>query len=257
MKRALIAIAVLLLTACGSARTAALASLVRPGASGVSLAGWNLTLPVNAEGQPEGDAKELVPARLDPPYLTRGKDGSLVFYAPSVGARTPDSEHARTELVATSDFTVGKAGTHILTATLSVQQTPSDTHLIVIGQIHGAGSRSSVPWVLVQYDSATKTISCVVERSVKGTKPKLPVLDIRLLTDVPLGGTFRYSIAIGPASLSASASYDGRVDVVSDIRIPAAFSGMPVRFQAGDYQQDGTPEEGSAGRVTFFGLTRQ
>jgi hypothetical protein len=70
--------------------------------SAVSLSGWKLTLPVNADGDLGGKAQQLRVAAATSPWLIRNADGSLTFWAPSAGATTPNSRHSRTELVSDS-----------------------------------------------------------------------------------------------------------------------------------------------------------
>ena len=77
-----------------------------------------------------------------------------------------------------------------------------------------------------------------------------------LLTDVPLGTPFTYSISDdGNGTLTFTATADGRT-ASGTATVPAAFNGAPVRFQAGDYQQaeskGGGADDGA--RVTFHAL---
>jgi len=79
---------------------------------------------------------------------------------------------------------------------------------------------------------------------------------VPLLTDVPLGTRFAYSISDdGNGTLTFTATADGRT-ATGTAAVPAPFNGAPVRFQAGDYQQaeaEGAPADDGA-RVTFHAL---
>ena len=82
-----------------------------------------------------------------------------------------------------------------------------------------------------------------------------------LLTDVPLGTRFAYSISDdGNGTLTFTATADGRT-ATGTAAVPAPFNGAPVRFQAGDYQQAEAEAEAEGGaatddgaRVTFHAL---
>jgi len=90
------------------------------------------------------------PAAITPPWLTANEDGSLTFWAPAEGATTENSDHPRTELNSLTNFTAGR-GTHTLTASVTLLQVPKDGQGIILGQIHGAGDISSVPYVMLRY----------------------------------------------------------------------------------------------------------
>ena len=79
--------------------------------------------------------------------------------------------------------------------------------------------------------------------------------DLPLLSDVPLGAPFDYSISDGgDGTITVTATYGGRTQTAS-APVPAAFSGASVRFQAGAYQQapsaTAAAAPGDGARVTF------
>jgi hypothetical protein len=217
-----------------------------------ALSGWELTLPVSKSGSTSGnDAATVKPAKFVKPYLTQGAHGALDFYAPSIGATTPHSLHARTELVQLGGWTLGDAGTHTLTATVSVSQVPTDTHNIIVGQIHGGGADSSVPLVMLHYRGGT--IDVLVERG-KGQ----PVEDCTLLRNVALNQPFSYQLTAYGSTMVFAASTNEHGTLVSratTYTVPTVDIGYPVRFQAGDYQQSAIRAANDAGRVTFTGLS--
>lgn len=236
----------------GTSATAAPAPAAAPAAkpaATVSLTGWNLTLPVDSSGCQCGDAEQLDPAAITAPWLTRNSAGALVFWAPTEGATTPNSAHPRTELVSDDDFTGDGSGTHVLSSTLSVQQLPPAGD-IVIGQIHGGGSSSSIPFVLLHYTSGSLVVWARPSPSAGSTK------DATLLTGVPLNGSFSYTLTESGKKVEVSVSYDGR-QASTTISLPSGFDGMDLRFQAGDYQQsDANQSSTEGGRLTVTALSQ-
>jgi Alginate lyase len=215
----------------------------------IPLAGWKLTLPVNKAGDLSGKAKELQTAAITPPWLIRNPDGSLNFWAPAIGATTSNSEHSRTELVSDANFTFG-TGVHTMRAVLSVTQVPNTDQDIDVGQIHGGGSMSSIPFVMLHWRDGS--IVVVVKTELSGSASQT----ITLLTGVPLGGRFSYVMTDdGNGNLTLTAAYNGQAQQAV-VPVAAALIGTDERFQVGDYEQavSGTsPTDG--GRVTFYAIT--
>jgi hypothetical protein len=215
----------------------------------VSLSGWNLTLPIDSSGCQCGDAKQLSPAALSSPWLTRSSSGALVFWAPTKGASTPNSAHPRTELVSTGSFSGDSSSTHTLKATLSVQQLPPAND-IVIGQIHGGGSSSSIPLLLLHYTSGSLTVWVRPQPSTSSTKVAT------LLTGVPLNSSFSYTISETGASMKVSVTH-GSTTKSTTIALGSGFDGMTLRFQAGDYQQsDANSSSTEGGKLTVTALSK-
>lgn len=219
-----------------------------PPAVAAMLDGWQLTLPVPG---PKGGAEIVKPAAVSPPWLTADGAGHLVFFAPVNGVTTKNSEHARTELVRLDDFTAG-TGPHTMTASVTLAQVPTQVPSVIIGQIHGAGDISSVPFVMLYYDAGA--VKAVVKQEKSGNAHTT----IPLLTSVPVGASFDYSITDGAdGTLTVTATYQGRT-VSGSAPVPAAFAGATVRFQAGAYQQapssgsTAAPDDGA--RVTFSSI---
>ena len=214
-----------------------------------TLSGWKLTLPTANE---KGDAASVDPAAPSPPYLTTDPAGALVFWAPVQGATTKNSDHARTELNSLTNFAAG-AEKHSLTATVSVNQVPSQAKDVIIAQIHGADTISSVPYVMLHYiDGALKV---VVKQEQKGSGSQ----SFPLTGDVPLDQPFDIGITDnGDGTMTFSASFQGDTPQAT-APVPVAFAGQPVRFQAGAYQLDFSPGSTAAAddgaKVTFSQLT--
>ena len=214
----------------------------------VTLAGWKLTLPIAGR---KGDAATVDPAAVSPPWVEADGQGGLTLWAPVAGATTPNSGHTRTELDSLSPFLAG-VGKHVLTASVTVAQLPHATPDVIIGQIHGSDAISSVPFVMLHDEGGT--IDVVVKQQRTGSDGT----QVRLLTGVPLGTPFTYSISDdGDGTLTFTATADGRT-ASGTAPVPAAFAGAPVRFQAGDYQQADSAHGGAAddgAKVTFHALT--
>ena len=214
----------------------------------VTLAGWKLTLPVVGR---KGDAATVNPAAVSPPWLQTDGHGGLTLWAPVAGATTPNSGHTRTELDSLSPFLAG-VGKHVLTASVTVAQLPRAKPDVILGQIHGSDTISSVPFVMLHDDGGT--IDVVVKQKQSGADGTT----VPLLTGVPLGTPFTFSISDdGNGTLTFTATADDRA-ASRTASVPAAFSGAPVRFQAGDYQQADSTTGGASddgARVTFHALT--
>lgn len=216
--------------------------------AGIDLSGWKLSIPVEND---DGDATTVEPAATTAPWLTITPDGGLGFWAPASGATTPNSTHTRTELNSLTNFTAGQ-GSHTLSASVTLQQEPSDGRGIILGQIHGAEDMSSVPYVMLRYQQGR------VRVAVKQVQDGDDVINYPLLDGVKVGDTFDYTITdTGDGSMAFSATKDG-LTRRAVAPVPAAFTGATVRFQAGDYQQADTPGGADdGGRVTFHRLTQQ
>ncbi|MFI6365973.1 polysaccharide lyase family 7 protein [Nocardia sp. NPDC050630] len=213
----------------------------------ISLRGWKLTIP---EKDKSGHAAVIEPAAVAPPWLTGGPDGSLTFWAPVRGATTPHSEHARTELDSSSNFSAGTSGPHTLKVASAVLQVPTDTKDIILGQIHGAGAISSVPYVMLHYRAGTIE---VVARQLQGGSQ---TLSFPLLTGVPMNQRFDFTISdMGNGTMVFRATY-GTDTKQATALVPQDFHDAAVRFQVGDYQQgheSGDAEDG--GRVTIYQIS--
>ncbi len=213
----------------------------------VRLAGWKITLPVAGR---KGDAATVDPAAVAPPWAVADGHGGLTLWAPVAGATTPNSGHTRTELDSTTPFLAG-VGKHVLTASVTVTKLPRAKPDVIIGQIHGSDAISSVPFVMLH--DAGGTIDVVVKQQRSGSDST----HVPLLTGVPLGTPFAYSISDdGNGTLTFTATANGHT-ATGTAPVPAAFAGAPVRFQAGDYQQADSAHGGAAddgARVTFHAL---
>lgn len=214
----------------------------------VSLSGWQLTLPLPGK---HGAAAIVNPAAPSPPWLSTDNSGALMFFAPVDGAKTKNSDHPRTELVDLNTFTAG-SGHHTLRASVTVAQVPATARDVIIGQIHGADTIKSVPFVMLHYDAGALTV--VIKQQQSGSAAQR----LTLLSDVALGAHFDYSLTDnGDGSLTFTAA-DGPRHASLNAPLPPSFRGATVRFQAGAYQQGLSGHGATAGdgaRLSFSALT--
>lgn len=214
----------------------------------VSLSGWKLTLPVDSSGCQCGSAAQVNPARLVSPWLTQNSAG-LAFWAPAKGATTPNSKHARTELVSLNEYVEG-SGTHTLNVTESVQQVPTSGD-ITIGQIHGGGSTSSIPLLMFHYLKGSLAAATRKSASAQGLT-WTPVLG-----GVPMNSSFSFTITQNTSGTMLITAKAGTRSGKASIPLPSSFHGMDLRFQVGDYQQDPVNNSNTdGGRLTITALAQ-
>ena len=233
-----------------TASSAASAPPLPVAAGPVSLDGWMLTLPVDKHGNLSGKAKQLQQAAVTAPWLVSNSDGSLSFWAPAAGASTSNSEHSRTELVSTNDFTFG-SGVHTLSALVSVTQVPTSDPDICLGQVHGGGAIKSIPFVMLHWRNGS--IVVIVKQELHGSHSQ----SITLLTGVPLNTRFAFSITDnGDGTLGLAASCNGSTQRAT-AQVVSAFMGTDQRFQVGDYQQAVSSSSATdGGRATFYAINQ-
>jgi hypothetical protein len=135
----------------------------------INLAGWKLSIP---EVNDKGDATTLQPAALKAPWLTPTPDGGLMFWAPTSGATTKNSDHPRTELDSLTNFKAGE-GAHTLTASVTPLQVPQDGGGVILDQIHRAddisGFRSKAKRCATRPGTTSRPTTPPVLRTVGGS----------------------------------------------------------------------------------------
>lgn len=232
----------------GQVVPSALAAPLGGSGTTIDLAGWKLSIPVkNSKGTPT----LLQPAQPVAPWMVPDTNGALIFWAPSSGGvTTENSSHPRTELDSLTNFPAGSSGNvHTLHATVAVHQEPQDGQGVILGQIHGAETVSSVSFVMLRYQRGRVYVA--VKQVQKGS----PTVNYPLANGVPLNTPFDFGISdMGNGKLVFSITRNGRIARVP-AAVPAEFRGATVRFQAGSYQQadkPAGPQDG--GKVTFHKL---
>jgi hypothetical protein len=219
-----------------------------PAPSGpIDLTGWKLSIP---EKNAKGDAAAIEPATTKAPWLTPAPHGALIFWAPTTGATTRNSEHPRTELQSLTNFQAGTAR-HTLSASRTLLQLPRDGRGIILGQIHGAADIRSVPYVMLRIQN--DRLRVVVKQVQSGND----LIEYPLLEGIGVNTHIDYTITdLGNGTMVFSATSNGTTRQAK-APVPAAFHGATVRFQAGDYQQANTSGgDQDGGRVIFHGLVQ-
>jgi hypothetical protein len=80
-------------------------------------------------------------------FYTDSIDGSMVFYTPSNGGKTANSQYPRTELRQTgggANWKMADTALYRMTASCRVTRAPSANPTVVIGQIHGSNTNSEL-----------------------------------------------------------------------------------------------------------------
>jgi poly(beta-D-mannuronate) lyase len=250
------------------------------------LSGWEITLPVNADGARGGhDAVTVHPinsstmagVRGSSTYFFTSPNGGMTFYAPVDGARMPGAAtYPRSELLetgySTSHSTTGwplRVGGE-LDATLAVNQVPAveagKVAYIIIGQIHGHGNElckltyapGGVPikGTGTRYNIAFDYVSPEVPDTYFGVVP--------MSAAIPVGQRFSYRIRVQDSRLVVSVTANDQTYTTDpgplDSSWQTAGGGVYV-FKAGVY--DGADSSGEktqgtgAGQVTFYNLAVQ
>ncbi|MFI9273399.1 polysaccharide lyase family 7 protein [Kitasatospora sp. NPDC052896] len=235
-----------------------------PSAEPIDLSRWQLILPVDKNGEASGDDAAVVrPARPTAPWLTQQPDGSLRFWAPAGGATTGHSLHSRTELDSLTDFPVGQ-GQHVLSATLIVQQLPQQSQDITIGQVHGYGSTySAAPFVLLSFNGSRLVLAVESKPKLQGSvgpSDGATTSSQTVLDGLAPGQPLAYTMTVDGARLTVDATLYTTTGAVQhsgsvSVALPPAWNGIPVTFDAGDYEQDDAASSHSGGgQVTFLRL---
>ncbi|MHA6492555.1 polysaccharide lyase family 7 protein [Pseudomonas borbori] len=213
----------------------------------VDLDAWNLSIPV---GTPS--------TTISTPSLKQGyKDnyfkaanGTVFFWAPVTGSRTPNAKYPRSELRETYPNGALRnwkypAADNFLRAALSINQVPSSGR-IVIGQIHI--SNSTKPLLKLEYHHSNN-VGRIVAKIRNKPDDKLP-FKVTLIEGVPMNQRFTYSIHLTPAGTLSINSYGGHWVGQLD----SVWKSKPMYFKAGVYIQDNTGYASEGGRATFYRL---
>lgn len=224
-----------------------------PQSPSIDLSHWKLTLPVDASGKTDGHPMEIQAQRLSggykhADYFYKDANGQFVFWCPVNGARTENTEYARTELrevIDPEDDNVcwSAPGTHVLNARCRVSEVPS-SQKVIIGQIHGYSGKAK-PLIKLQFFKG-RIEALVKEKATKGKDLKLTFPDVGLDKD------FDYEIKLQAGLLSITVN--GATQSLNVFEKDLEWAKQSLYFKAGVYPQDneGPPTEGA--RVSFSRL---
>jgi len=225
----------------------------------VDLSPYTLTLPINSNGleQMGTTAISISNSKLlsgyQSTYFKTTSDTGIVFWCPIDGATTSPgsgSDHPRTELFESAVWSNNQSAS--LSAQLSINQYPSVSKNIIIGQLHGGGTvYKTYPFVMLNIKSGTLTAT--VKGELTGN---LNTKKITLLQNVALNKKLSYTITCTGTNISFTASCNGATGVGNwTTPIPTSWINGMVHFSAGDYVQDTGTNSSDGGKVTFYKLS--
>jgi alginate lyase len=227
----------------------ALSATVAPGGN-FDLSRWELQLPIGSPGSPT----TISPAKLegsngftDQYFFTNTTDGSMSFWDPENGVKTPNSNFARSELREMNTNGTAAAwsipGTHTLTATVKATLIPDH---VAVGQIHlGENSGSTKPLLELFYYK-NGDIKMAIEQTPAGGNEVLHTVG-----NVPLGAKWNYVIGLS-GSNTISLKLNGTNHTWP---LPSSFNGFTMYFKAGDYDQSSGSSSTIGAKVQFYALT--
>lgn len=219
----------------------------------IDLNTWNLTIPV---GEPATTiSTPLLASGYRDDYF-KNIDGTLFFWAPVDGTTTKNAKYPRSELRET--YADGKLrnwkyqdANNFLRATLKVTQVPS-TGKIVIGQIHNV--EGTDPPIKLQYHYKPELKSGNIS-AIYRLKPGASTVSATVMTGVPLGQEFSYTIALTKAGTLAVYAKMPHTDTVRWVaKLDSSWAAQTMYFKAGSYVQDNVGDNTEAGSVRFSSL---
>lgn len=262
---------VALLTACSGGvddRSACEISAVLPEDDGTApkdrldLSHWILTVPVDATGGTTGQADTIQTDELLAGYSSEWfygtDDGGVAFWAPVTGAKTPNSQYARSELREVLDpadqsvnWTIAGGGT--MAAELAVSQTTAATRKVIVGKIVGYSTTEADLTALLHLVYFIHGDTC--KASLYG-----------LLSDAPAKGAATQQLYVIQNALDLNEPFDYTITVsngtltlrsgTNEVSAPinASWNDVPVYFRAGaGLNATGTsPADGAS--ATFYSL---
>jgi len=226
----------------------ALSTTVAPGGN-FDLSRWELQLPIGSPGSPT----TISPTQLagskgfqDKYFFTNTTDGSMSFWDPENGVKTPNSNFARSELrEMNADGTPAAwlaPGTHTLSATLKSTLIPDH---VAVGQIHlGENSGSTKPLLELFYFK-NGNVDMAIEQTPAGGNEVHHVVG-----NVPLGTKFSYVIGLNATTISLNLN-----GTTHTWPLPSSFHGFTMYFKAGDYDQSSGSSSTVGAKVQFYALT--
>jgi hypothetical protein len=244
--------ALVAMSAIPAAADTSLDPTVAPGGN-FDLSTWELQLPTGTDGATD----TIPPSELEGPdgyqsqyFYTDSDDGSMVFWDPENGA-TLGSKYPRTEL-REMDSSGNPAewaipGTHVLSATLSASQIPSD---VCVGQIHDDNSQPGSKPLLELYYHANGDITMGIEQTPAGGD-EVEYYE----TNVPLGNQWSYVISLTGGDTINLSINDGTTTTTDQWPIPSGFDGYLEYFKAGDYDQSSGSDPSVGAQLNFYALS--
>jgi hypothetical protein len=214
-----------------------------PPGENIDLTNWELQLPIGSPGSPTTITQPQLKTFTDAYFYTDPNDGAMTFFTPENGVHTANSNFPRSEL---RELKPGGdwflPGTHIMTATLKVEDTLAH---VSIGQIHigTGGSPSSTKPLLEIFYYSTGQINMLLETTPSGGGPEIA------LTTVPINTKFSYTIKVVGNALTVTMN-----GVTSSYTINSSYNNEAFYFKAGDYLQTTGSSSTVGAHVAFYAL---
>jgi hypothetical protein len=180
-------------------------------------------------------------------FYTDKNDGSMTFWDPENGVASSSSNYPRSELrEMTAQGTAAYwaiAGTHTLSATLTVSEVPDH---VCVGQIHaGTGTPPTTKPLLELFYYANGNIVMAIEGSPTGPEAQ------HQAGSAPLGTQWSYVIGLSGGNVISLILDGGPAQTWT---MPASFSQETMYFKAGDYDQSTGTSSTVGARVHFYAL---
>jgi len=224
----------------------------------LDLSHWTLTIPIDASNGTTGKAVTITTASLLAGYTSSyfyvSADTGVVFWSPVNGATTSGSTHPRSELREVLKPTDNSVDWYWntpskLSAVLAVNEVPTDTGKVVVGQIHGYSV--DVPMVLIFYNYNTTTKTATVYAGVHNASDT-QAKDYTLATNIALNQRFSYELDV-TAQAKLNMYVNNATPVV--VSIDSSWNGASLYYKAGNYVQDHGSSLTDGGQVTFYQLS--
>jgi Alginate lyase len=231
-------------------------------ASRLDLSHWTLTLPVDAAGATTGPADTIEADELLAGYTSQWfhatDDGGVAFWAPVNGAKTPNSQYARSELREVIDPADHTVNWHIadhaaLSATAAVAQTAAATRKVIIGKIVGYSSAEADLTALLHVIYFIHNDTC--QASLYGLLSDAPTKGAAtrqlMLIDhgLDLNEAFSYSIEVDNGTLTLRSGARELSAVIDP-----SWASVPVYFRAGAGLNAAGASGADGGSVTYYDL---
>jgi hypothetical protein len=231
-------------------------------ASRIDLSNWILTLPVDSTGSTVGQADTVQADELLAGYSSEWfhgtTDGGVAFWAPVNGAKTPNSQYARSELrevLDPEDPSVNwrTTDTATMSASLAVSQTPAATRKVIVGKIVGYSTVEADLTALLHLiyfihgDTCKASLYGLLSHSpAKGAATEQLTL---ITSGLELNEPFDYSIGVANGTLTLRS---GENELSAPI--DPSWADTPVYFRAGAGLNTSGTDGLDGASVTFYDL---
>ncbi|HZP13784.1 MAG TPA: polysaccharide lyase family 7 protein [Nevskiaceae bacterium] len=226
---------------------------------------WSLTIPVDASGGTSGTADTVTTQELLNGYTSQWfygtEDSGVAFWAPVNGARTPNSQYARSELRELVDpanesvnWFVGDDAT--MTAEVAVNRVPisNGNAKVIVGKIvQYSADNPDINFLMhliyhVHANTCAAELYALVDQSPNGSSEPVHV---QLIDDgLQLNHKFSYTIAVHQGALTITSGSHTQT-----VQINPAWNNLPVYFRAGAGLNTSGSDANDGAAVTIYSLS--